>query len=780
MEGTELLRDRNAYENRLMEGIWLYESGNANKSIKILGPLCTIAPYDYRLYLNLGGAYIEMGRPWDAIRCLKRAIELNRTDPKGYNAMGVALSGIGRMREAEMFFKKALEFKPDMESAIYNLNAIKDMRRETPFPDPSLLQLLSPPRISLCMIAKDEEDFIARCLDSVKEVVGQIIVVDTGSTDRTKEVAREFGAEVYQIRWEDDFSKARNYSLSLASGDWILVLDADEWMDPGSKDPIKAIVSSPWPDPFYPPIYMAKMINYLDDEENPAKAVIHFNPRLFPNDPSIKFRGRIHEQVFHIDRFGRTEDMKIMAPDILIHHIGYTPKVKAKKGKKERNVGLLVKSMEEMPEEPFHYYNFGIEMFNTDPEKALSAFLKSIELNEASGSKPYYMASACAYAAGCLIKLNRAPEGLELCEKGLEIIPEYPDLWLNKGIILSEIGDLEGAMSCFERAIECRNSPIPMGVDAGASSWKAYLWMGNIRARQGRFKDAISFYGKAIEEGGDERELLPVIANAFMEIGGWEDAIRCARRLEEIGADPDLFLPILVDASIKSKKTHEAIRKIEHFRETYSKASLLMARCHHAMGNYKDAIEHYTRYMESRGISSLLLSDRGICYHRIGMLEEAKRDYLLALELDPLNCDALCNMGVIAMEEGKMEEAAEFFQKALFVMPGHPDSMMNLARVKFNEGRYAEAIGLLVELTQIHPEKKEPFLLLVHCYKMVGDLQASYDTALSLIPKLEDLREIGEIAIFIGELLQEAGKWEEAMKWFLRASECLERCQHGI
>ena len=82
--------------------------------------------------------------------------------------------------------------------------------------------------ISLCMITKDEEGCIRDCLTSVKDFVDEIIVVDTGSTDKTKEIAAEFGAKVYEISWVDDFSAARNESLQHATHEWVLCLDADE------------------------------------------------------------------------------------------------------------------------------------------------------------------------------------------------------------------------------------------------------------------------------------------------------------------------------------------------------------------------------------------------------------------------------------------------------------------------------------------------------------------------------------------------------------------------
>ena len=97
--------------------------------------------------------------------------------------------------------------------------------------------------LSVCMIAKNEEKYIASCLTSITPIADEIIVVDTGSTDRTKDIAKVFGAKVYDLPWTDDFSAARNHSLSYAKGQWVLVHDADEVISPLDHDKLKDIIS---------------------------------------------------------------------------------------------------------------------------------------------------------------------------------------------------------------------------------------------------------------------------------------------------------------------------------------------------------------------------------------------------------------------------------------------------------------------------------------------------------------------------------------------------------
>ncbi len=100
------------------------------------------------------------------------------------------------------------------------------------------------PRLTLSMIVKNEEKYLRDCLESVKDIADDIVIVDTGSTDYTKEIAKEFNAKVFHFDWINDFSAARNYALKKSEGDWILYLDADERLDKDSLEELKNIIKT--------------------------------------------------------------------------------------------------------------------------------------------------------------------------------------------------------------------------------------------------------------------------------------------------------------------------------------------------------------------------------------------------------------------------------------------------------------------------------------------------------------------------------------------------------
>jgi glycosyltransferase involved in cell wall biosynthesis len=205
--------------------------------------------------------------------------------------------------------------------------------------------------LSQCMIVKNEEKNIRRALTWGKHVVKEQIVVDTGSTDRTVEIALEMGAKVFHYKWEDDFSAAKNYAIEQASGNWIVFLDADEYFS--SKDAIKMLlilkkietgeVSVNGKKPHVLQSALA------DIREDGAISSVMRQQRIFQNVEELRYRNRIHEQIYYTGTgelvFGD------LANEITVFHTGYTRQAFADTNKVERNIHLLTREIEENPED---------------------------------------------------------------------------------------------------------------------------------------------------------------------------------------------------------------------------------------------------------------------------------------------------------------------------------------------------------------------------------------------------------------------------------------------
>ncbi|MGB9887543.1 MAG: glycosyltransferase [Moorellales bacterium] len=256
------------------------------------------------------------------------------------------------------------------------------------------------PRLSVCLIVRDEAANLARCLSSVKEVADQIVVVDTGSADGTPELARRLGAQVDFFPWTESFAEARNRSLELARGEWVLVLDADEELLAEDGPRLLECIDQEGVE-----AYFLQTLNLAG--ERLAQAVFrHPVLRLFRNRPEYRYRGRIHETVLPaiLARAGR-EAVRV-AP-VRIRHYGYLKRTVQEKGKAHRNLSLLLKEKEERPPDSFLYYNLGVEYLRLgEYQTALDCFDRAeAGLDWRSAFAP----SLVLKKADCLRALGRGP-----------------------------------------------------------------------------------------------------------------------------------------------------------------------------------------------------------------------------------------------------------------------------------------------------------------------------------------------------------------------------------
>ncbi|MFA5857608.1 MAG: glycosyltransferase [Elusimicrobiota bacterium] len=158
--------------------------------------------------------------------------------------------------------------------------------------------------ISFCIIVKNEEKYLERCLDSIKTLSDDIIIVDTGSTDNTKQIAAKYTDNIYDFVWTNNFADARNYSISKATGDWIMWLDADNYFDPEQAEKLKRIMKNPH-------VIRNDVINVAIRDLN--SKIVWSVPKIFRNNVGIRFKNPIHET---LDYKGKN----IVAVDVYLNH----------------------------------------------------------------------------------------------------------------------------------------------------------------------------------------------------------------------------------------------------------------------------------------------------------------------------------------------------------------------------------------------------------------------------------------------------------------------------
>lgn len=210
--------------------------------------------------------------------------------------------------------------------------------------------------ITLCMIVKNEQASLGTCLDMIADQMDEIIIVDTGSADRTKEIAAKYTDKVYDYVWTNDFSEARNYSISKASNDYILIIDADEIMQDIDVSQIKKLIQEN-------PTKIGRLlrINEFIRNGNPYRFYERVN-RLFSRK-HYNYDGMIHEQIKPINNNDSTsiqseQDQSYLIPLTIIHS-GYEGGVTVRKKKTERNIKLLNVAHAKNPNDPYILYQLG-------------------------------------------------------------------------------------------------------------------------------------------------------------------------------------------------------------------------------------------------------------------------------------------------------------------------------------------------------------------------------------------------------------------------------------
>ena len=188
---------------------------------------------------------------------------------------------------------------------------------------PQLVKLGSQQKLSVCMIVKNEERALERCLRSVEKITDELVIVDTGSTDRTLEIAERFKANIGHFEWQDDFAVARNAALEMATGDWVLSIDADQWLDEKSLRPIRAAMAD-------------QTCTFLPLEHYVTGGTMFANRRLFPRE-GARWHQRLHEDV----RYEGQDLMPVPLSAMVLHTDGRVPELVDQKAKVDRNRRLI-------------------------------------------------------------------------------------------------------------------------------------------------------------------------------------------------------------------------------------------------------------------------------------------------------------------------------------------------------------------------------------------------------------------------------------------------------
>ena len=305
--------------------------------------------------------------------------------------------------------------------------------------------------LSLCMIAKNEEVFLPACLESFKEAVDEIIVVDTGSTDKTKEIAQQYGAKLFHFHWADDFSDARNYALEQAGEKWIIMPDADDRLQKDAHHLLHECMTDTTANGYRIPI-----ISYSNDQR---AANWHLLPKqvqgfrgflltqaikLFRNKKEIRYRFSVHESVKYsiAEQKGQIKD----AP-FSFDHVGFARGREISREKHAYYLSLSLKDAKQYPNHPKPFYELGVAYFErgewTDAKAAFEQAAKKDELH----LNPYF------YLGELALKEQRPEEARDFFQKDLLLHPRHSQSYGSLGKAMVLLGNRPKAKEYFKKAL---------------------------------------------------------------------------------------------------------------------------------------------------------------------------------------------------------------------------------------------------------------------------------------------------------------------------------------
>ncbi len=267
--------------------------------------------------------------------------------------------------------------------------------------------------ISLAMIVRNEERFIKRCLESVGDLVDEIVIVDTGSTDNTINIIKSItNIKVYNLNWNDDFSIARNYALEQCKGDYILVLDADEYIIEGKREELEKIMANN-------KIGQVKILSHFERENQIYYSTAYIS-RFFPKE--IRYIGSIHEQL--------DCTLPKIKMNINIGHDGYY-----RTNKSNRNIPLLKKEVEKNPNDPYYLFQFGKELRLSNKYEEAYKYLK-MSYKIIDNSYSYY--GELVVELIITGKECKNEETIEIIHNNEEVLIDLSDFHFNKGLFYLE------------------------------------------------------------------------------------------------------------------------------------------------------------------------------------------------------------------------------------------------------------------------------------------------------------------------------------------------------
>jgi glycosyltransferase involved in cell wall biosynthesis len=647
----------------------------------------------WNTYLLLGIAYHEIGKSKPSYDSIQSAISFAPDPFYPLRAAGIYFFHKGLLSKSEKYFQRALLINSNDQNVKDILEKIRLKKQKM-----SVKQT-----VSCCMIVKNEEEFLEKCLSSIKDYVDELIIVDTGSTDSTVDIAKKFTDKIYFHPWENSFSKARNQVLQYATSDWVFQIDGDEELMEGSGERIReAVQNAEDADIIY--------VNIFCSYANGTKKSLHNFERLFRNNGKIHYEGSVHNQIV-----GGT---KSFYSSIALWHYGYDVDEEKSLQKFKRTTNLLKKEIENDPNNPkFHHYLSASYFSKGMNEDALDETIKAIQLSDNQNNNHSLYAWSHFIASMASFRLRDIDQAEKYALKSLNKYPEHLDSFYMLTIISAEKEDWKYVLKYGDSFISILekykdnsgNSSLTINntMNEGPA---VFLLMGHAAYNTTDFIRMEEYYNRAYDIAESKWEILWNIGVYHMDKSGEMDK---AGHFLELAANeaPYEYNAWYMLAKYYNKKEFidEEINALEKVIEIGTKEDFIINRLFslYVKKDLNDRALTLLKSIKNPDISfySTLLNLGNLNVEKED-IESALLCYMKAAEMKPDSHEAWSILGELTFLLGRIDDSIVFFEKALKVKDSDLNNLIMICYLKLKTSdieshiKYCDKLLSLLDLNR--------------------------------------------------------------------------------
>ncbi|MDP3027961.1 MAG: glycosyltransferase [Deltaproteobacteria bacterium] len=635
---------------------------------------------EWNVQVLMGIAYFELDQVAKSKDAFETAFSCAPEPFIALRAAGIYFYNQKRLNKALEHLKRAHHDNPD-DPTVSSLIAEIEMSGVTEAREPT---------ITCCLIVKNEEAFLDQCLKSVRDYVDEIVIVDTGSTDGTVEIAKQYTDKVYFHPWEGSFSKARNQALAYATCDWIFQIDADEEIVQGSGEKLREAVRNAGPaDAFH--------VNIISTYSNGVKRGRHNYERLFRNNGVIHYERIVHEIV--------KGPSNIKESKIELMHYGYDVDEKKAQEKFIRSSNLLKKQIAENPGDPGPHHYLGASYLSRGmDEDAARESIIAIELAEQKNDDhPMYL-WARHDAAIAFFRMGDLDKAEEYSRDALRKYPEHLDSYYTLTMIAGEKGQWKDVHSYGAKFLELRDifeeyperaglvvntslneapsihllighawhgvgdilkmkEEYQLAAEIAEDKWK--VWSNAGCFHMDRYQDLIlarHYLNLALVESPEEQEIWYMLAKLNRKAELFQEEKKCLDKLFDLGNRGTMILNRLALLRIESNDEDQALEVLNEVLQ-----------------------------LEPTNYSALC--NLGRVYKHQNLMDQAIESFTKALKIASHGIDPLMGLGEISLQFDRFDEARTFFESVLSLQPGLVKALLYLCEIDLKQNRILDFVG---------------------------------------------------------------------------------------